>query len=279
MVTPNNSIKIDDIQVGASAGRPFAFDGVHSGKTLSGIDMEITVDTDADIQTIEELLKKDTVTVEDPFADRQYEATVARKSSGYQEGRPERWYQFEMKELDEPIPFELLEVEGHTFTVIRNTEELHKDDVIGIYVLLRLSPEGFREFQHLLSLSQINIRRIEIDESPIVRQFGGALYWSSHEEEAERFYKQIARFFPVDPEPSRVGLSLQIEQVAQSRMILALHARYEALVNILVEKRQLTQEDGEALMSEDWKELISDEREVMIRSKFTEVSDAELELD
>ena len=63
-----------------------------------------------------------------------------------------------------------------------------------------------------------------------------ACYWSSPEEWAERFYKQIARFFPVDPEPSRVGLSLQIEQVAQSRMILALHARYEALVNILVER-------------------------------------------
>ena len=118
MVTPNNSIKIDDIQVRASSGRPFAFDGVHSGKTLSGIDMKVTVDTDADIQTIEDLLKKDTVTVEDPFADRQYQATVARKSSGYQEGRPERWYHFELKELDQPIPFELLEVEGHTFTVI-----------------------------------------------------------------------------------------------------------------------------------------------------------------
>ena len=62
-------------------------------------------------------------------------------------------------------------------------------------------------------------------------------------------------------------------------MLLALSARYEALVRILVENGQLTQENGEALMSEDWKELISDEREVMIRSKLTEVRDAELELD
>ena len=275
----SNTIRIDEIEVPDSAGRPFVFNGVHSGTELSGIDVEITVYSDADIQSIEQLFKKDTVMVEDPFIGREYEAILARKSSSYQEGRPERWYHFEVKELDEAIPFESLEIEAHPFTVIRNTEKLHKDDVIGIYVLLRLSPEEFRAFQRLIRLSQINIRRIGIDESPLVRRFGGALYWSSHQEGSQRFYKQIARFFPVDPEPSRMGLSLQIEQMAQSQMILALYARYETLVNILVEKGQLTQEDGEILMSENWKELISDEREVMIRSQLTEVRDAELELD
>ena len=276
---PNNSIRIDEIEVPGSAGRPFVFDGVHSGTELSGIDMEIKIYTDADIQSIEELLKKDTVTVGDPFVDRQYEATLARSSSGYQEGRPERWYHFMVKELDEAIPFELLEIEGHTFTVIRNSETLHNDDVIGLNTLLRLSPEEFQEFQSLLRLSQINIRRIGIDEIPIVRRFGGALYWSSHQEGSQRFYKQIARFYPVDPHPGRAGMALMNEQRAQSWMLLALSARYEALVRILVENGQLTQENGEALMSEDWKELISDEREVMIRSKLTEVRDAELELD
>ena len=276
---PNNSIRIDEIEVPGSAGRPFVFDGVHSGTALSGIDMEIKIYTDADIQSIEELLKKDTVTVGDPFVDRQYEATLARSSSGYQEGRPERWYHFMVKELDEAIPFELLEIEGHTFTVIRNSETLHDDDVIGLNTLLRLSPEEFQEFQSLLRLSQINIRRIGIDEIPVVRRFGGALYWSSHQEGSQRFYKQIARFYPVDPHPGRAGMALMNEQRAQSWMLLALSARYEALVRILVENGQLTQENGEALMSEDWKELISDEREVMIRSKLTEVRDAELELD
>ena len=275
----SNTIRIDEIEVPDSAGRPFVFNGVHSGTELSGIDVEITVYSDADMQSIEQLFETDTVTVEDPFTGREYEATLARKSSSYQEGHPERWHHFEVKELDEAIPFESLEIEGHTFTVIRNTEELHKDDEIGLYVLLRLSPEEFLEFQRLLRLPQINIRRIGIDKSPLVRRFGGALYWSSHQEGSQRLYKQIARFFPVDPEPSRVGLSLQIEQMAQSRMVLSLYARYEALVNILVEKGQLTQLDGETLMSEDWKELISNEREVMIRSKFTEVRDAELELD
>ena len=277
MVTPNNSIKIDDIQVRASAGRPFAFDGVHSGKTLAGIDMDVTVRTNADIQTIEELLKKDSVTVEDPFAGRKYEATVARSSSGYQEGRPERWYRFEVKELDEVIPFESLEIEGRTFDVIRNTEQVHSDDVIGIYVLLRLTTEEFQEFQSLLRLTQVNIRRMGIDASPIVRRYGGALYWSSHEDGSERFYKQIVRFFPVDP--NERGMAMQIEQMAQSRMLVALSARYEALVKTLVDNGQITQEIAQTLISEDWKGLISDEREDMIRSKLSEVSDAELELD
>lgn len=279
MVTPSGFIKIDEIQARASAGRPFTFDGVHSGKTLAGIDMDITVRTDADVQTIEELLKKETVTVEDPFAGRKYEATVVRRSSGYQEGRPERWYRFEVKELDEVISFESLEIEGRTFNVIRNTEQVHSDDVIGIYVLLRLTTEEFQEFQSLLRLSQVNIRRMGIDASPIVRRYGGALYWSSHEDGAERFYKQIVRLFPVDPQSNRRGMAMQIEQMAQSRMLVALSARYEALVKTLMDNGQITQESAQTLMSEDWKRLISDEREDIIRSKLTEVRDAELELD
>lgn len=147
-----------------------------------------------------------------------------------------------------------------------------------MYVLLRLSPEEFLEFQRLQRLSQIKVRRIGIDENPMDRRFGGALYWSSHQEGSQRFYKQIARFFPVNDKPSRAGIASQIEQIAQSRMILALHARLEALVNMLVEKGHISKEDGEALISEDWKGLLSDEREVMIRSKFAEVTDAELEL-
>ena len=279
MVTPNSSIKIGDIQVRASAGRPFVFDGIHSGTELSGIEMEVTVHSDTDIRSIEELLKKDTVSVEDPFVARKYEATLVRNSSGYQAGRPERWYRFEVKEVDEVIPFESLEIEGRTFDVIRNTEKLHDDDVIGLYVLLRLLAEEFRDFQSLLRLSRINIRRKGIDDSPIVRRFGGALYWSSHEEGSQRFYKQIARFFPVDPEPSGKRISLMNEQIAQSRMLMALSARFEALVKVFVENGQLTQESGDSLLSENWKELISDERAIMIHSHLTEVNDAELELD
>ena len=77
--------------------------------------------------------------------------------------------------MEEALQFEQLEIEGHTFTVIRNSERLYsKDSVIGLDILLRLSPEEFQTFQSLRRLGPITIRRVGIDESPIVRRFGGA---------------------------------------------------------------------------------------------------------
>ena len=276
---PHKPIRIDDIEIAASEGRPFEFTGVHSGTELAAIDVRITVYSDAAVQTIEDLRKKDTVTVDDPFVERRYEATLTRKSYGYQEGRQERWYNFEVKEFDEAIPFKSLEIEGHTFAVIKNSETLRDDNVVGLNILLRLSSEEFLDFQRLLNLDSINIRRIGIDESPILRRFGGALYWSSHQDGSQRFYKQIARFYPTDYRPGRGYFASGPGQRGHSRMILALSARYEALVNTLIENGQLSEESGKVLLSDAWQELIDDAREVMIRSKLTEVGDAEVELD
>ena len=61
-------------------------------------------------------------------------------------------------------------------------------------------------------------------------------------------------------------------------MILALSARYEALVRMLVENGQISRESGDNLMSDDWRSLIEYERRVIVRSKLTEIDDAELEL-
>ena len=272
------TIGIGGTEFALSSGSPFEFEGVHSGRDLSGIDLNIAAYTDVEAHQVEELLKKDTVEVEDPFTDRKYEAILTRKSSSCQEGRSERWYHFEVKELDEAPRFTQLEIEGHSFHVLRNTETLY-EDVIGIHILLRLSPEEFLKFHTLLELDSIKIRRLGIDDSPIVRRFGGALYWSSHEEESQKYYKQIVRLFPTDDPPKRIGIALGRDKIAQSRMILALSARYEALVKMLVENGQICRESGEKLMSDEWRSLIEDERRVMLRSKLTEIDDAELELD
>ena len=187
-------------------------------------------------------------------------------------------YQFEVKELDEAPQFEQLNIEGHTFAVLRNSETLDKK-VIAQNILLRLSPEEFQTLQSLVKPGSITIQRIGIDESPIVRRFGGALYWSLHEDGSERFYKQIARFYPTDFPLGRHSFASGLEQLAQSRMIFALSARFEALVKTLVENGQIDQGSGEALMADEWRNLIDDERAVMIRSKLREVVDADLELD
>ena len=277
---PHNTIAIDQAAFTLSAGTPFVFDGVHSGRTLSRIEVESTVYSNADAQVIEEPLRKDSVTVADPFTNRHYEATLHGKSSMYQEGRPGKTYRFEVKEMDEPPQFEQLEIEGHIFAVLRNSETLHnRDGVIGLNILLRLSPEEFQTFQSLVKSGAISIQRISIDESPIVRRFGGALYWSSHGEGSERFYKQIARFYPTDSLPSRFTIASGKEQLAQSEMILALSARYEALVKALMKNGHISQEVGEALMADEWRNVIDDERAVMIRSKLREVDDADLDLD
>ena len=61
-------------------------------------------------------------------------------------------------------------------------------------------------------------------------------------------------------------------------MILSLSARFEHLVAMLVDKGQITSEAGKLLLAEDWETLIYDERKLILRSKLTEVEDAELEL-
>lgn len=276
---PRKPLKIDHMELSLNAGAPFEFEGVHSGGQLSGIEVTVTVYSDDGAQAIDELFKKKTAVVDDVFVNRQYEATLHRKSSMYQEGRPGKTYRFEVRELDEAPQFEQLEIEGHTFAVIRNGERLHEDNVICLNILLRLSPDEFQTFQCLRRPGPITIRRVGIDESPIVRRFGGALYWSSHEEGSARFYKQIVRFFPTEYPPSGYSFASGQEQHAQSQMILALTARFEALVNALVENGHVSRETGETLASDEWRKLVDDERVVMMASKLSEVNDADLELD
>lgn len=96
---PKKTIRIDKTEFPLSSGSPLRCEGVHPGRELSGIDMDVTAYSDVEAHEIEELLKRDTVEVDDPFTDRRYEAIPTRRSSGYQEGRPGRWYDFEIKEF------------------------------------------------------------------------------------------------------------------------------------------------------------------------------------
>ena len=273
-----SSLIIDGLCFSMESGTPFQYAGIHSGVDLSGIDIEVTAYSDEDISSIKELLQRDKVNVIDPFAGRTYDATIRRKSDSYTVGQPGRRYNFEVKELDEAKQFDTLEIEGNRFQVIRSVEKLH-DDVIGLYALLHLSQEDFDKFHSLLlKPGPFQVRRLGIDENPIVRRFGGALYWSAHHEGPLKIYKQIVRFFPTDFPGSKFVVAPGQEHFNQSRMLVALSARFEALVGMLVDNGQLSRENGESLISEEWGVLINEEREASIRSQLTEVKDAELEL-
>ncbi len=271
-------IRIDEFSFPLSSGSPFVFGGVHSGKDLAGLNVDTTVYSDAESHQVDELLKKRTVTVEDPFAGRQYEATFGRKSYSYADSRPGKQYQFEVKELDKAIEFKVLEIEGQPFPVMRNTETLD-DGKMGLQILLRLSSDEFVKFHSLLKPGPVKIQRMGIDESSILRRFGGAQYWSSHQGGSQKFYKQIVRFYPTDTPPSRLDIATGHQQNALSQMVLALSARYEALVKALVGNGQISQETAEELIGEEWQGLIDNDRQVMMRSKLTRINDAELEFD
>ncbi len=271
-------ISINGIEFPISWGTPFEYDGVHSGGALSGIILEGTIYYDDEISQIKELIKEDTVKVEDPFTGRTFEATIRRESESYQVGRPGRLYKIEVKELDMPERFDVLEIEGHRFSVINNSETL-RNESIGLHVLLHLSEDEFMTFRTLLKLRAVQIRRLGIDEVHMDRRFGGAMYWSSHEEDSVKSYKQIVRFFPVDYPTSRVAIADGHTQGNQSRMLLTLSARFESLVANLVDSGLLSKEEGESLITEEWRDLLDDERAVSLAATLYQVDDAESELD
>ena len=63
---PGQTVRIDETEFPLSSGNPFEFAGVHSGTDLSGVQMDITVYSDVDARHIEDLIKKDKVTVDWP---------------------------------------------------------------------------------------------------------------------------------------------------------------------------------------------------------------------
>lgn len=271
-------ISINDVEFPIYWGKHFEYDGVHSGGVLSGIVLEGTLYNDVEISQIMELVKEDIVNVEDPFAGKKYEATIHKRTESYQVGRPGRLYKIEVKELDMPERFDVLEIEGHRFSVISNTETLRKES-IGLHVLLHLSEDEFMTFRTLLAPGAVQIRRLGIDEVPLDRRFGGAMYWSSHEEDSVKSYKQIVRFFPVDYPTSRVAIADGHTQGNQSRMLLTLSARFESLVANLVDSGLLSEEEGESLITEEWRDLLDDERAVSLAATLYQVDDAESELE
>ena len=276
---PDDVIEIDDLKFGLSEGSPFEYDGVHAIGVLSGIQLRFTVYSEADVQVIDDLLKKDTVRVNDPFVSRVYQGKLRRKSSSYQRGVPGKRYNIEVKELDEAPAFEELEIEGQPFSVIVNKESSDRKGVIGLHILLRLSSDEFQKLHNIFQKgSPLEIRRIGIDQAPFAQSLRGVLYWSQHQEKDENFYKQIVNFYPADSEPLRLDIAVGTIQRAHSRMILALSARFERLVGMLVDTGQITSEASKLLLAEDWQALIDDERNLILRSQLTEVEDAELEL-
>ena len=272
-------VEIDGIHIEVSA-RGFTYTGIHSGDELRGMELKFVSRSESEDSQIETLLnKRDTVTVSDPFVGRQYEATIGREwSSIHQRGQSAKYYQFEVREMDRAKTFTSLQIEGETFTVLKNSERTDADDNIVAEVLLRLSPEEFVTLWDIVSeRDTMNILREGVDKNPIERCFGKPASWSRHEESGQSYYRQLVTLYNTDVPVTKGIIASAQEHRALSEMVVALTVRFEALLETLEGNGQVNEDQATRIRQEQWKELADIRRKTMIWAQLYEVDDAEEE--
>lgn len=269
----DETIKIEDLEFALHVGSPLEFQGRHTGRRLAGIDLDFRTTGRKTPQRLQALFDQETVRVEDPFADRSYEATIRMTFHRYREGRPEHDYEVEVREVDEVPEFEFLEIEGTQFPIEEYFETDESNNSIGMHALLRLSNEQFTQLRDLDNPEGMQVRRVGVDDQPFVMR-PGQFIWSRHEEEGEEYYKQVVRFFSPDL-PSFPNFGLR----RLSRMISEQMGRFEALLDMLVQNDTLTQEQKETLLAEEWTTLVGEDRARVIRWKLIETEDVAEDFD
>lgn len=273
----NNSIRVNDFLFEKGAGRSITFHGKHSGKPLAGIDLNTSV-FKKDIEKVENLFTHEIVQVEDPFVNRSYQARLQKTSESYKQGAPFHHYSAEIREVDILPEFSVLDIDGNQFPVLKYSETDETNDAIGRHALLKLNDAQFKDLQNLFKRETIQIKRIGIDEKPISVCYGGAMLWSRHEESGSKYYKQIVRFMPPDMPVSKVHIAYAPTQDALSRMVVSLSARFEALLDDLVQNKFITPNRQSDLVNKDWRDLVREDRLDEIIRELERVPDAEEEL-
>lgn len=276
VIMKESCISVDGINFPTEWGVPFSFDGVFSRQKLLGIELSFTVYGSHKQEQVENLLKKDKVIVEDPFGGQTYEASTWMKSSSFQVGKQEKSYVIELKQIETLPSFDMIEIEGITFRVLRYEESIAETpDKIGRHSLLKLTKEEFEQFHKLLESSSVKFRRIGIDDVPLELRFGSRMYWSQHTDDGKEHFKQIVRLFPVDLEPSKLNLASGITQGIIARMLISVHARFELLVQELATNKVISAEIQTALLSSGWRDLLPNEKIDQLWDSLDQVEDAE----
>ena len=276
----DNVIVVGGVRLPRGTGTPVTFQGVHSGKLLAGIDVQVTAVGQGDRALVEGLFTPDPVAVDDPFAVRSYHARVRQVSNSYTEGRPERHYVFEVREEDTMPEVTTLEIEGHAFTVTQYHEEEARDGIFIRSALLRLNDAQLGELRGLLRPGTFRFKRVDVDAAPLIARYGGALYWSRHDDEGDVYYKHIVRFISSEKDDTkkRAGLASSTEVESLTHMVRALQARFLALVDDLAASNAISNARRETLLGPDWTALLDEARMAEIGWQTTQVPDAEDEL-
>ncbi|HYT36455.1 MAG TPA: hypothetical protein VEL49_04690 [Ktedonobacteraceae bacterium] len=271
-------IQVNNFPFHPSFGSPVSFQGNLSGKTLAGIDVEFHIEGSGHSSEVDALLDQEVVTVEDPFVNRSYRASIRQTSHSNFNDRAAN-YHFELREIDMTPEFKILEIEGHQYPVARFVERDLGEEGVDRDVLLHLSKEQFEEVQSLFKPGPILVRRIGVDEEPLTVRYGGGMYWSQHEEGDNTYYKQIVHLVPIDiPVSNKINLAIGTEQEALVRMVCSLTARFEALVNELAQNNVISLERKSAIIGDDWKGLLDTQRIEDITRQTMRVRDADEEL-
>ena len=289
-MTYGNMIVIGTMDFSVDMGEPFEFDGVHSGRKLSGFKLRFyteSIETSGELDELQAEAKREgRISVSDPFAGREYMATLQLRISSSSPDRARKDFEFEIKELDISPAFDDLEVGDLTFTVIQSAKKMHGSENDGVYALVSLSEEEFWQFHRLRNKSVRNdepvaIRRVGVDEESSLWRFGGALYWSKHEDAGEIYYKQIVGFFPYEDTPDEEdserawNIAPAVEMFNAARAHIHLACRFEALLNTLANSGQISSEmRDEILMVEDPTTLLDPNRVRQITTAITKVVDA-----
>lgn len=273
----HQQIRVNNFPFHPSFGSPVRFRGNLSGGTLAGIDLEFHIEGSGHNSEVDALLNQELVTVEDPFVNRSYRASIRQTFHSNFNGHTAN-YRFELREIDMTPEFKMLEIEGHQYPVARYVESDLGEERVDRDALLHLSREQFEEVQSLFKPGPILVRRIGVDEEPLTVRYGGGMYWSQHEEGDNTYYKQIVHFVPIDISLSKFNLALGTEQEALVRMVCSLTARFETLVNELAQNNVISPERQSALLRDDWKELLDTQRIDDITRQTMRVRDADEEL-
>jgi len=276
-------IQINDVTLDVRAGRSTSFYGRLSDKTLPGIDMDFHVTGSQIVEAIERLASQETVQVTDPFVGQTYPASFRLMSHSYTDGQHQHYFICEVRAQDIAPEFSVLIIGGDEFPVLASREEVvTEQDQEGIYrvIVLRLTQAQFVAVQKLLRHDELSIRRKGVDEKPLVVRPGSRMYWSKHTEDGQTFYKQMVRLvhpsnFPSGKAP---GIALVTEQDILFRMVMALSARFERLSDELIEAGVISDEKRALLLSDNWKELLDQQRIDEIAQQTYRVADAEDEL-
>ena len=284
-MTGNKMITVGQMEFPLHLAEPFEFHGVHSDRTLSGFKLELHIEDSEIKQKVEEMQdqakRDDQIAVSDPFADREYMATLHLRISSSSSDSFREHFQFDVKEIDIAPRFDTIEIDAHTFTVIQNAKEMHGPSDDGVYALVRLSEEEFWQVRKLMSQDAVVVRRVGVDEKEeaTLWRCGGALYWSEHDEGDVKYYKHIVGFFPSEDDPEtdrsdRFNIAAAVEMFNVGRATIDLTYRFEALLHALVENGQISGEMREDILTSDTRELVEDERRHRILAPYTKVADA-----